>query len=63
MTKFEAAQALCKAANRSLFLHIGLYSVGEFTRVQFSLRRDEVVLRRGPLDTKGSLVSTITTQF
>jgi hypothetical protein len=59
---YEAAKRLADAGNKSMFQHIGLYSVGEFTRVQFFYKRDEVVLRRGPVDSRGSLVSTITTQ-
>lgn len=61
MVDIESLQALCRAANESRRLMMGLYSSGPFSRVSFVFTRYGVEMRTGVrrLERTGSLVATI----
>lgn len=63
MSAYETLVLLYAAANRHRMLMHGLYSVGEFTPVEFYYRGAHVGLRHHRPDTAGVLVATITSQF
>jgi hypothetical protein len=64
MQTLETLRLLYAAANDHRRMTMGAYTVGPFTRVEFSYRRDEIVLRAATRpDTAGVAVHVISSTF